>query len=324
MRILLAFCVIALFIFSACEEPAPIFPDEVILSCQEDVDSIAPLLIQGIFDERNPDNAFRGNVTILSDGSCGSPITNLSFFSEFRFLLGSLTINSDEIFNLEFLSTIEQFRSGISIIGCSNLRTINLPQCAEIEDFFVVIDNDLLEDIQIGQEQNEELYDELFIDSLVLVDNPILEAWRPSLNRVNFGRAARIVENPFLTDLTALSNLSMPRNTMDLQLYSTTVNESGENMDPDSLLMPASTFIDAIRPDNDYSWLSKAKITPRFDDEGIDIGTIADFSISGAVTIPELCPLASIADTTGLEVVSTSFGTMMIITPEMLVDECPE
>jgi hypothetical protein len=324
MRFLSTYCIIAIFLISACEEPALVFPDEVVLSCQEDVDMIAPLLIQGVFDELDPGAGFRGNVTIKSGGSCGTPITDLSFFSAYRFWLGSLTINSNDIDNLDFLSTIEQFRSGLSIVGCSNLRSISLPQCAEIEDFLDVIDNTLLEEIQIGQDHNEEIYDEIFIDSLELLYNPILESWRPGLTRVNFGRAARIVENPFLTDLTALSNLSMPRNIMDIQLYGSTINETGENMDPDSLLMPARTFIDAIRPDNDYSWLSKAKITPRIDDEGLDIGTIADFRITGSVTIPELCPLASIADTTGLEVISTLNGMMTTITAEMLEVECPE
>lgn len=323
MRILSTWCIILILVFSACEDPDPVFPDEVILSCQEDVDMIAPLLLQGVFDELDPVAAFRGNVIIESSASsCGSPITDLSFFSEYRFWLGALTINSSDLTNLDFLSTIEQFRSGLSIIGCDNLTSINLPACAVIEDVFDVINNPVLTDIQIGQDHPEELYEEIDIDSLELISNPLLTSWRPGLTRVDFGRSARMKENPLLTDLTALSNLSMPRNLMDMDVYGVIVNESGENTAMDSLNMPGETFIQAINPDNDYTWLSMAKATPRFNDEGINIGRITTFQISGDVMVSELCPIANIADTTGLEVFSTT--SAVTITPEVLIAECPE
>lgn len=324
MRILFTFCILAVLFLSACEEPDPEFPEDIILTCQEDVDMIAPLLVQGVFDVLDPEAAFRGSLTIDSGGSCGSPITDLSFFSEFKFWLGALTITSDDLSNLDFLANIEQFRNGLSIVGCANLSTINLPSCAEIEGNFDVIDNPLLTTIQIGNNHPEETYEEINIDSLELRSNPILEAWTPGRTRVDFGTSARILDNPLLTNLTALSSLSMPRNLMDMQLYGAIINETGENLDPDSLNMPAETFIEAVMPANDYSWLSKAKSSPRFNDEGINIGRITTFRIMGSVTVPELCPLATIADTTGLEVFSTSNTGTTMITPEILLDECPE
>ncbi len=323
MKILSTFCILSILFFSACEDPDPVFPEEIVLACQEDVDEIAPLLLQGVFDQLDPGAAFRGSLRIES-GSCGSPITDLSFFSEYRFWLGTLVISSDDITNLDFLSTIEQFRNGFSIVNCSNLTSISLPACAEIEGFFDVINNPVLTEIQIGQNHDEEIYEEIDIDSMSMLSNPTLTAWRPGLTRVNFGRAALLKENPLLTDLTALSDLSLPSNVLDFDLYGVTVNESGENPAMDSINMPFNTFIEAMRPNNDYTWLSMAKITPRFNDDGVDVGRIENFRISGEVTVPELCPIASVADTLSLSIVSTAYAGMMEITTERLEDECPE
>lgn len=325
MRILSTYCIITVFLFSACEDPDPVFPEEVVLSCQEDVDMIAPLLLQGVFDALDPIAAFRGNVTIESNtGSCGSPITDLSFFEAYRFWLGSLTINSTDITDLDFLSTIEQFRGGLTITNCDNLDSISLPSCALIEEFFTVTNNPILTDIQIGQDLDEDIYEEIDIDSMVMVSNPALTSWRPGLSNIDFVKTALIRDNTLLTDLSALSNLSMPSTTFDMEMYGATINESGENMDTDSLNMPSNTFINAVLPNNDYSWLSKAIVTPRFNDDGVNIGRIDTFRIFGQVSVPELCPLVDIAASIGLEVVSNVNGTLTNITPEQLEMECPE
>lgn len=324
MRFLSTLCILTFLFFSTCEDPDPVFPDEIVLSCQEDVDMMAPLILQGVFDELDPGAAFRGSVIIETAGSCGNPITDLSFFSEFRFWLGDLRIESNDITDLNFLSTVEQFRNGLTITNCANLTSVNLPSCAVVETVFDVSNNPRLTEMQLGNALDEDIYEDIDIDSLELSDNPLLASWQPGLTRVDFGRAARIKENPLLTDLTALSSLSMPSNELDFDIFGITVNESGENMDTDSLNMPLSTIIDARAPVNDYSWLSMAKITPRFNDDGIDVGIINNFIISGDVTVPELCPLASIADTTGLEVFSTAYTPMETITAERIEDECPE
>ncbi len=324
MKFLIPFYILGFLLFMACEEEDPVFPDEVVLSCQEDVDMISPLLIQGVVDPTDLAAGFRGDVIIQnSTGSCGSPITSLPFFEAYQFWRGSIRIESDDITNLDFLSSIEQIRGGLSIRNCANLAAVELPSCAFIGEFLVVNNNPNLSSIQIGQNHPEDTYETIELDSVIISDNPLLATWSPGLSIIDFIRAATITNNPLLTDLSALSNLSMPSSFLEFELHNTTINADGMNSDLDSLLMPINTLITAELPDNDYSWLSKAIIRPRFDEDGQDIGTIESFRIIGEVTVPELCPLAAIADTTGLEVIATINGSNMEITPETLEAECP-
>lgn len=307
MRTFSLFCFLSIFIFTACEEADPVFPTDVFLSCQEDVDEIAPLIADAIFDFTDPLAGFKGNVFINSStNDCDSPITDLSFFQNHIFWLGSITIESDDITNLDFLANVEQVRSGLIIRNCPNLEAIELPRLAEIQKQFDVNNNPLLERIVLGND-HPEVYERIFLDSVIINNNPMLTSWTPGNTDVVFGRSARIISNESLTDLSGLRNLEMPRNTMELELNGTFINEDGINTDLDSLNMPFSTLINALEGDNDYSWLSMAKITPIFpleieDMQVVDLGRIDDFIISGEVTIPELCPLASIADTTSLQV----------------------
>jgi len=318
------FYILGFLLLASCEEEDPVFPDEVILSCQEDVDMISSLLVQGIVDPTDLAAGFRGDVIIQnSTGSCGSPITSLPFFEEYRFWRGAIRIESNDITNLDFLSNIEQIRGGLSIRNCENLTAVDLPSCAFIGELLVINNNPNLTSIQIGQNHPEDTYETIELDSVTITNNPLLTTWSPGLSIIDFIRAATITDNPLLTDLTALSNLSMPSNFLEFAFHNTTINTDRMNSDLDSLLMPNNTLITAVLPDNDYSWLSKATIRPRFDEDGQDIGSIESFRIMGEVTVPELCPLAAIADTTGLEVIANVNGNNMEITPEILETECP-
>lgn len=320
---IIGFIALSALLFTSCEESDPVFPDEVILTCQDEVDMVAPLISQGVFDEEDLGAEFKGDVIIRSaSAGCGNPITDLSFFAAHKFWQGRLTIESDDITNLDFLSTIEQFRGGLIIRNCSNLESIALPSCAFVGQVFDITDNPNLTSLQIGNDLPFEVYEEIVLDSVNILNNVELVEWLPGEETVNFVRFARILGNERLTNLTALGALSMPSSTFELDFYGTTVNEDGLNTSIDSLAMPIKTTITANEPDNDYTWLSMAKINSRFNDNGINIGRIDNFVIQGAVTALELCSLKSIADTTSLEIISTVTGSMVLITTQDLEDEC--
>jgi len=306
--------------FFSCEEPDPVFPEVITLQCQEDVTMFSGIIESGVFDEKDPGAAFRGDVIIQTGSGCDSPISDLSFFNAHRFWLGSISIESDDITDLDFLKNVEQVRGGLRISNCNKLQKIDLPKMGFVGQFLSIEFNEELRSIEIGTSLPE-AYEQLGLDSVRIVENPKLAAWVPSSEILDFVKYAEIKDNPELKDLRILRDFSMPSTAFLLDMYGTVVNTDTMNIAMDSLPMPNTTIINAKASNNDFSWLSKAKVSPRFNEDGIDVGRITEFSISGDVVIEDLCPLKTVAEKTSLEVNSTSAG---LISAQDILDNCPE
>ncbi len=322
MKTLLPIITLCFLVFAACEdEPLVVYPELITISCQEDADAAKQLIGDAIFDADDPEAGFRGNIEIKNaTGGC-SPVTDLSLFENYKFWLGSIDIESDAITDLSFLNTVEQIQGGLSIRNCSNLDNIVLPNTAFISDYFVLDNNSNLQSIEIGTELTD-TYDKISFDSIHFTNNTNLVEWKPGKYDIDFIKGAIITGNEQFTSWLALESLSLPSNYMELELYGVTVDDDNINTDLDSLILPKRTIINALAPDNDYSWLSKAKERFRFDDEGVKIDSVIQFVIQGNVSVAEVCSLKGVITETPLEIISTQNGSMMI-TEQTLMDECP-
>jgi len=343
--ILISFLFVAL---ASCDpEPLPVFEDVLIISCQEEADAAKQEIGNAVFNEDNPEEGFRGDIQIInSTGGCSTPITDLSLFDNFRFWRGSILIESNDITDLDFLGNLEQVRNGLEIRNCANLTDINLPNMGTIAEYFVVDNNPNLSSMSIGTEVDMEVYEFIVIDSLLLTNNAELNTWDRGASPIDFIRFANITNNPNLSSMGVLSELSLPFRRFTLDMNGTTVNPDGENLSMDSLTMPRETTINALLADNDYSWLSRAKGRDRFETvsssaitrdtsmffplisstmsmglDTIKVDSISFFNIAGEIEIDEVCDLQEVITNIPLDIFSNSEGQ---ITAEILEIECPE
>ncbi len=348
MRVNFILITILFVAFASCEpEPLPDLPEVITISCQDEADAAKQLIGNEIFNEDNPEEGFRGNIEIInSTGGCSAPITDLSLFENFKFWRGTLTIESNDITNLDFLANLEQVRNGLEIKNCANLTNINLPKMGTIAEYFVVDNNPNLTSISIGTDVDVDVYEEIIIDSCLVINNMELNTWARGASPIDFISFANITSNPNLTFLEALSELSMPSRQFILDMNGTTVNPSGENMDMDSLTMARETTINALQPGNDYSWLNKAKDRDRFETgnrtinsrdtsvifpiiatnqmmtaDTVKVDSINFFNIIGEIEIDEVCDFREVITKIPLQISSNTVGE---ITAEILETECPE
>jgi len=322
MRFITVLFIVSLFSIYSCEEPDTVFPDSITLQCQEDVDLVSDLLRNGIYTEEDPAAAFRGDVIITSQiGNCESPITDLSFFNEHKFWLGSITIESDAFTDLSFLKNVEQIRGGFNISNCNNLQTLSLPKLGFIGQNFIVDSNEELASIEIGTALPE-VYEKIGIDAARITNNPKLASWVKGSEKLDFIVSAEIQNNPELKNLEIFHDFSMPSSTFMLDMYGTVINIDSMNLAIDSLSMPNTTVINALAPNNDYSFLSKAKVRSRFNEDGVDVGRIIECTIQGSLTLEELCPIKDIAESISLNAVNTSGGSSEVFTPQDIIDAC--
>ena len=320
----------------SCEDDTlETFEDVYTISCQTEADMVKSIIGDAIFDEDDPEVGFKGDIEILNPtGDCNDPIVDLSLFDNYRFWLGSIKIESDDITNLSFLKDIEQIRNGIEISNCTNLTSVDLPKIGVIASRCIIKNNPKLTSIDFGSNLLEDVYDELLIDSLSVTDNAELTTWVKPLQPIDFLFHATVWGNSNLTSLEAFSELSMPSREFNLELFGTTINPDGINPGVDSLTMPRSTTIRASVGGNDYSWLNRAKdrfifdlpTFTRFNGEtfvdSVLLDFIEEFRIEGEIVIDEVCDLQGAIQATPL--VINSVTEARIITEQIIIDECPQ
>lgn len=334
MKPLFILITLSVFCFMGCEEGTlETFEEVYVISNQSEADMVKGIIGDAIFDLDDPERGFKGNIEIVNSSNGGDPIVDLSLFENYRFWLGSIKIESDDIEDLSFLKNIEQIRGGLEIVNCSNLKSIDLPNLAVIMDRCIIVNNPLATSIDLGSELLENVYDELLIDSLIIMDNESLTVWEKPKQPLDFIFHTTIINNPKLTSLESFSELSMPNRDFNLELFGATVNADGVNPGIDSLTMPKRTTITVSAPDNDFSWLSRAKNrisfqTPEFTrfngepfEDSILVDFIEEFTIIGDIEIDEVCDLKGAIMATPLVINSTSAG---LITETILEDNCPE
>jgi len=231
MKPFLILFTLSLWCLTSCEvEPLQTFEDTYTISCQAEADMVKTIIGDAIFDEDDPEVGFKGNIEIVSPrGDCSDPIVDLSLFENYRFWLGSLKIESDDITDLSFLKNIEQFRNGLEIVNCANLSEISLSKVAVIASRCVIDNNPKITSIDIGSDLLDNVYDKLLIDSLSVSNNVELTTWLKPNQPLDFLFNATITGNPKLTSLEALSEMSMPNQEFNLELFGTTVNPDGSN-----------------------------------------------------------------------------------------------
>jgi len=310
------------------------FENVYTISCQSEADMVKSIIGDAIYNLDDPEVGFKGDIEILNPtGNCNDPIVDLSLFDNYRFWLGNLKIESDDITDLSFLKNIEQFRNGLEIVNCSNLTIINLKKVAVVASKCIIDNNPKLTSIDIGSNMLDDVYDEVLLDSMIVTNNAELTTWVKSLQPIDFLFHATVTGNPKLTSLESFSELSMPSRDFTLELFGTTVNPDGKNPGVDSLTMPRRTRIVATNGGNDYSWLNRAKdrivynlpTYTRYNGEtfvdSILVDFIQDFDIIGEIEIEEVCDLLGTIQATPLAINSSNVGS---ITEQIIMDNCPE
>ena len=324
----------ALFFMSCEDDTLETFEAVYVISSQTEADMVKDIIGDAIFDLDDPEVGFKGDIEIVNpSGNRSDPIVDLSVFENYRFWLGSIKIESEDITDLSFLKDIEQVRNGLEIVNCPNLTSINLPNLAVIANRCIIDNNPKATFLDIGSTLLEDVYDDVLIDSLILTNNAELAVWAKSAAPIDLLFHATISGNPKLKLIEAFSEFSMPNGDFNLELVGTTVNPDGINPGIDSLRMPRRTNIIVSEPNNDYSWLSRAQDRiviettqfTRFNGESFLDSTIVDFieefNITGEIEIEEVCDLKGSIMATPL-VITSNDGTP--ITEQVIINNCPE